>query len=258
MKDVGSNISLALWGPSSGGKTVLLAQLYSQAGEQDVWQVYPTDASRPFVSEIRSVMDFENRFPPATTVGVVEPVAFRLRHRVSGVEVDLIMEDRAGKDYEEGEESAQQRLAEAAGVLLVFDPQRARAALEREVWETLENLHVGAARGAKRDERPIAVCLSKADLLLAHPGDLERARAEPDTFVRERLGPNVLRALDRFCARYRLFPVSSTGVRLGFGTVEPVVFYDQHRRARICPEGGMPLHLMAPFDWLLQEIALAP
>jgi hypothetical protein len=40
--------------------------------------------------------------------------------------------------------------------------------------------------------------------------------------------------------------------------IEPLVFYDQQRCARICPEGGSPLHLMAPFAWLLGEVTQAP
>lgn len=256
----GEQVPLTLWGPSAAGKTVLLAQLYieSEAAESGAgagdWEVFPTAESLDFIRQMRSRMAATNLFPSATSVGMVERIVYRFHHRRSGVETSLVMEDRAGKDYEELEEETRERLASAAGLVLLFDPLRAPAELEREVWDTLESLHVAAGRGARKDDRPIAVCLSKADLLLRGPADLDRARAEPDAFVRERVGGPLIRALDRFCTDYRLFPVSSAGVRVSYGVVEPLVFFDENLDPRICPENGRPFNLMAPFTWLLDRV----
>jgi hypothetical protein len=255
--DPAAGVSLVVWGPSSGGKTVLLAQLYNQVGGQGEWQVFPTKSSLAFIGEMRNLMKVENRFPPATNVGVVDSLAFELRHRERGTVFDLVLEDRAGKDYEDGEASALGRMQDAAGLLLLFDHQRSPAHREREILETMEKLFVDAERRAGADPRPVALCLSKADLLIDSVADLEWARREPDAFVRARVGESVLRALEQYCPCHRLFPISASGVRLRHGVVEPVVFYDETLATRICPQGGESLHLMAPFSWLLAEVSKA-
>lgn len=250
-------VRVTLWGPSAAGKTVLLAQLYIEAetGGGD-WDVFPTAESYEFVRQMRAAMAATNAFPGATAVGSVERIVYRFHHRRTGTEVVLAMEDRAGKDYEELEEESRQRLAEASGLVLLFDPSRSPAALEREVWETLESVHIASGRGTRKDERPIAVCLSKADLLLRGPDDLERAVTDPDGFARRHVDRSLRKALDRFCSRYRLFPLSSAGVRLRWGVVEPLVFYDESMSPRIAAGGGSPFNVMAPFAWVLEELVL--
>lgn len=250
-------VELTLWGPSAAGKTALLAQLYIESEqESSAWEIFPTPESLEFIRQMRARMTVTNFFPSATSVGMVERIVYRFHHRASGAETTLVMEDRAGKDYEDLEDETRDRLATAAGLVLLFDPLRSPAALEQEVWDTLESVHVAAGRGAQKDDRPIAVCLSKADLLLRGPADLERAIATPDSFVRDRAGASLLRALDRFCGEYRLFPVSAAGVRTSFGVIEPLVFFDEDFNPRICPEGGRPFNLMAPFAWLLDRVVL--
>lgn len=249
-------VHLTLWGPSAAGKTVLLAQLYIEAEAGGDWDVFPTAESHAFIRQMRASMASTNAFPQATPVGAVERIAYRFHHRPTGTDVVLEMEDRAGRDYEELEEESQTRLAKSSGLVLLFDPSRSPADLEREVWDTLESIHISSGRGARKDPRPIAVCLSKADLLLDGPADLERALTDPDGFVRDRVDPSLLKALDRFCEHYRLFPVSSAGVRLGWGVIEPVVFYDEDLNPRLSTDGGQPINVMAPFAWVLKQVVL--
>ncbi len=105
----------------------------------------------------------------------------------------------------------------------------------------------------RKDDRPIAVCVSKADVLIESPQDLRRAREDPDGFVREHDRMGLVRALDRFCSNYRLFPVSAAGVLLHRGVIEPMVFYDEKLVPRVRP-GGELLNLMEPFTWLLDQV----
>ena len=60
--------------------------------------------------------------------------------------------------------------------------------------------------------------------------------------------------LDRFSSNYRLFPLSSVGVRLHYGVIETVVFYDENLRLRL-GGAGKSFNLMAPFNWLINQVA---
>jgi hypothetical protein len=106
----------------------------------------------------------------------------------------------------------------------------------------------------RKEERPIAVCVSKADVLVETAEDLHRAIDTPHEFVRERLPVALVRPLDRYCTNYRLFPVSAAGMRLRCGLIEPTVFLDEGLEPRICP-GSRPFNLMAPFSWILAQVS---
>jgi len=264
--DDSDGFHLALWGPSSAGKTVLLAQLYDQAVQQPSgWKIWSTEKAQAFVDTMRRRIRMENIFPVATAIGATEPLRFTFEKEAADgaprIRAHLDLEDRAGVRYEELDEEALQALTGADGVILLFDPQRDGAALDFEVRRTLDRLQVlrqGAVSGGGADPRPMAFCLSKADLLIKTPEDLARATAEPDAFVRERLlaerAPDLLPFLDLHCERYRFFPISAVGLRLSWGAVEPVVFYDESLTSRILP-GGRSFNLLEPFTWVLGQLA---
>ncbi|HEX6161178.1 MAG TPA: hypothetical protein VF111_13480, partial [Thermoanaerobaculia bacterium] len=253
-------VQLALWGPTAAGKTALLAKLFLDAAGDEEWEVFPTQQSLQFIDIMRKRMRRDNLFPDATTAGgYVEGIEYLFRHRHSGVTSSLQLEDRAGKDSEQLPDAAadkislKQRLGTADGVVLLFDPVADEATLEGWVSYTLELLNVARGERAEKDPRPIAVCVSKADMLIESPSDFRRAVDDADAFVRDRVSPALIQPLDRYCANYRLFPVSAAGVRLRHGVVEPAVFIDDSFEPRICP-GGMTFNVMAPFSWLLDQL----
>jgi hypothetical protein len=256
----GRTVQLALWGPAASGKTALIAELFlDDMGGDPNWEIFPTERSIAFVQAMRERIRTGNSFPKATSVGQVEGIEYHFKHRQSGATASLQLEDRAGQDSidvaenkEEGV-SFKQRLGSADGVVLLFDALADGSQLESRVARTLELLYVASGRVGRRDERPIAVCISKADALVQTPADFRRAVQQPDDFVREQLDPGLLAMLGRYCDRYRLFPVSAAGVRLRYGAIEPVVFIDENLQPRICP-GGRPFNLKAPFTWLLDEL----
>jgi hypothetical protein len=255
------SVSLALWGPSAAGKTALLAELFLEGESDENWAVLPTGQSLEFIKTMRDRMRTNNLFPQATSFGYVEGIEYEFTHRRhQGSTALLHLEDRAGRESEEmlddttkGKVSLRQRLKSADGMVLVFDPLSDVAVLEARVAHTLEVLHVASGRVGRIDERPIAVCFSKADVLIKTPEDFYRARKWPDEFVREHMDSRLVRPLDRLCSNYRLFAVSAAGVRLCHGVVEPVVFIDENLEPRICP-GGRPFNLMAPFSWVLNQL----
>ncbi len=259
-------VQLALWGPSAAGKTVLLAQLYlyiEKAGSAEdapadrkvaAWKILPTRKSRKFIDKMRDQMYRKNLFPPPTAVGGSERIVYNFRNVETGVKAALAVEDRAGVDFESLQKDAQERLRQAEGLVLLFDPTRDRTQLEIEVARTLEEVHVESDRDGDLDDRPIAVCISKADVLIHSPSDLDRARSDPDGFVRERVDPILVDVLERFCSNYQLFPVSAAGVRVRHGVVEPTVFFDESLTPRI-GRTGRPFNLMAPFAWALDQIS---
>lgn len=245
-------IHLALWGPSASGKTILLARLASSAWtDGGPWKVWPTEDLLDYSQGMRELIDRENRFPRPTGVEP-ERIAYRFERRTDGLRAVLSIEDRAGSQWEGFDQEALERLEAADGLLLLIDPLRDPARRHVEIRNMLDRLAV--ARGGGPDERPLAVCLSKADLLLEGSADLRLARDEPDHFARSRLSREILAVLDQFHADYRLFPVSAVGARLRWGVVEPAVFYDEAPGPRIHP-GAEPLHLVSPFAWLLDRAA---
>ncbi len=245
-------IQLAMWGPSSAGKTALLAKLYLEEQETG-WEIYPTEKSLPFIESMRSYMRTNNSFPPATGTAVAQ-IEYLFRHKVTNAEASLRLEDRRGSESAELSDDIRRQLGEAHGLVLLFDPMAEAGTLEGLVWRTLEHVHVASGLGVQKDERPIAVCVSKADVLIETIEDFRSAQDDPDRFVRRHDSMGLVKALDRFCSNYRLFPVSAAGVRVRHGSVEPVVFYDETLRPRLCP-GGRPLNVMAPFAWLLDQAA---
>jgi hypothetical protein len=247
-------IQLALWGASAAGKTALLAQLYlANLGKRaSEWDAYPAPRSGKFFKDMRMWISTSRKFPPASTL-TPEPVEYRFLHRPTGVEVPLRLEDRAGSESSELSEPMRQHLIAANGLVLLFDPTTQGDALHGQVLSALESLNRDRTG---KDPRPIAVCLSKADLLIETVEDLRRASEDPDGFVRRHEQMGLAALLDHYCSNYRFFPVSAAGVRVRYGVVESVVFYDNDLRPRIGP-GGSPINVMAPFAWLLSEVTNA-
>jgi len=247
-----SEVQFTLWGPSSAGKTVFLAQLYVEATlNQKNWNVFLTPESLEFTENMRFQMRRHNKFPAATAVGELNNIVYHFQNTETNENFSLLIEDRAGADYELFEESAQERLRTVEGLILLFDHLRGAEVLEQELWDTLGKLQV--ANGHKIDDRPIAVCISKADILVQNMADYRLAKDAPDEFVREHLPANVLKVLDNFCSNYRFFPVSAAGLHIRHGSIEPTVFYDENLKARICPV-GKPFNLLAPIAWLNQQL----
>jgi len=248
------NVKLALWGPSAAGKTALLAQLYIQSRRlPGDWEIFPTPKSKPFTDRLRPVILRDSLFPSATSVGSEEQIVYLFRHRTNGAEASLHVEDRAGKDSESLDDAGRERLAMADGLVLLFDPVRDETELQEQVLRTLEGLFIAGHRGGGKDPRPVAVCMSKADLLIRKPDDARSARLEPDAFVRERMVPGLGDWIELFCANYRLFPVSAAGIRVRRGLVEPAVFYDERLQLRIS-QGGAPVNLIEPFLWIFNQL----
>lgn len=248
-------IEIALWGPSAAGKSMLVAQLIlAQHERESEWEVLPTKESLGFVQEMRDIVRANNAFPKATAKGVEQSVSYWFVHRATGWRAMLAVEDRAGEDWETLNPSALARLQRAKGIVLLFDPTRHASSVEREVLGTLERLYVDLGETGK-DARPVAVCLSKADMRIHSPSDLARATspATMHSFAAGFLEASVLAAFERHLATYRFFPISSAGVRVRFGQIERSAFLDEALEPRL-RTGGEPVNLMAPFLWLFHKL----
>ena len=247
--------NIALWGPSAAGKTVFLAQLLRRSAifEAD-WEILPTEQASRFLEIVGSMMDL-NRFPSATAVTeAISKVEYSFRNKVNGGVASLVIEDRAGAESVELTEEGKQRFNDAHGLILLFDPDRVRWSLESDIERTLRKLAVAANRGTNRDERPIAICLTKADQLIETAEDLRRAIETPREFVFEKITDELAGWLAKYCTNYEFFPISSVGVRLRHGVVEQCVFRDELLELRLGSEGS-PLNLVAPFGWLIDRIS---
>lgn len=254
-------LPLAIWGPSASGKTVLMAQLHLQThrGHSD-WNVLPAQQKTlAFIQQMEERRHQHNEFPRATPVGAKEEVAYLFAHH-GHIKASLLVEDRAGNDYETMEEDSRRKMNEALGLVLLIDPFRDPGKLYLELSRLLNQMHVDRLRSdgqTPKDPRPIAVCLSKADLLIESAADYHRACATPDAFVRDMDRWNLIPLLDKFCAHYCLFPVSAVGVELRYGIIETSIFYDEELNLRVKTQ-GQPFNLMEPFTWLIHELAALP
>jgi Double-GTPase 2 len=251
-------LPLCLWGTSNAGKTVLIAQLYLDFPSTTTgWDIFAAQSALDFTDVMRKTIRVGNRFPPPTSRGGGQPaIEYQFRHRTTHTTATLTVEDRAGDDFRELTPEAREQLRTAAGLILLFDPRRDATQLEDDIWRTLDHLAAARSATSKRDPRPIAVCLSKSDLLLRTASDRRRALTAPDAFVRDQLPPSLIGLLDRYLERYRLFPISAIGTRLCWGSLEPVAFFDESLTPRLCPNGE-PFNLSAPFLWLLEELSEA-
>ncbi|WP_295442644.1 hypothetical protein [uncultured Thiodictyon sp.] len=245
---------LTLWGPSGSGKTVFLGQLYWQlsGSQRDDWVIYPGETGLDFLELMRDTMYSRNAFPPGTTLGTSLNIVCHLVHRHTGERVTLALEDRAGADYEGLHAEVQERLLAADGIILLLDPKRQDDRVFNEVSHTFERLLLAAGRVAAQDPRPVAVCVTKADELIETPDDYRLALTEPAGFAAAHVDQRLLNYLETRFERFALFPVSAAGVRMQYGAIEPVVFYDEWLRPRI--NCGQPFNLLAPIDWLIRQV----
>ncbi len=253
-----TQIRLAMWGPSAAGKTVLLAQLFLEARTESdgEWDIFPTDeSSLEFISSMQETRS-SNLFPPATPVGAKDQISYRLRNRRTGVTASLMLEDRAGRDFEQFESEAQERLGSADGLILLFDPLRDKTGLRQEIMQlskALGRIHLARGHDYQKDDRPIAVCVSKADSLIESPADYRLACLNPHEFVRGQDHWGLIRELDTYCDNYRLFPVSAVGIQMQYGVIDTVAFYDEKLTQRLRSK-GRPFNLMAPFAWIIAQV----
>jgi hypothetical protein len=246
--------TVALWGTTQSGKTSFLAQLYLHPGSfRGNWDIFPTKESEQFIDEMREYLR-RSEFPDPTRATTVRNVTYGFKDKLTGQEALLFVEDRAGAESEQLDEAARNRLNQASGLVVLFDPQRHLRDLEQQIEKTLGRLHTARDGGFQKDPRPIAVCLSKADTLIKSPEDLVQARTRPREFVKEHVKGDILAWLGNFCSNFELFPVSSLGVRARFGVVEPIIFYDETCRPRIGPDSE-PINLIEPFVWIFRKLS---
>lgn len=242
--------TVALWGPTSSGKTAFLSQLYFQ--HSDEWDVFPTQDSLAFLEVVRPFME-KNSFPRPTAVATMKRVAYTFQNKKTAKEFALVVEDRPGEESEVLREDGKKRFNDALGLVLLFDAEKDLRLLERQIEQTLAYLNVAADRGSKKDDRPFAICLSKADLKIRSADDLQRALERPREFVLEKISLDIVHWVDKFCSNYEFFPVSSIGVRLRHGVIEPIVFYDETLSLRMGSD-GQSVNLLRPFAWLFDRI----
>lgn len=246
-------ISVALWGPTFSGKTSFLSTLYLHPGQfRGDWEIFPTEEAEQFIDEARLRAN-RSEFPDATMPGIIRNVTYGFRNKRTGQQAKMFVEDRAGREWTELDEEAKKRLSQASGLVILFDPERHLRDIEQQIESTLGRLHVAGNRGFEKDARPIAVCLSKADCLIRTPDDLHKAKTHPREFVIENVPGSILARLDNFCSNFELFPISSTGVRLRYGVVESLVFYDEECHPRI-GAGSDPVNLIEPFAWIFSRL----
>ncbi len=250
---------IILWGPTSAGKTALLANLFLRsASVESDWEIYPTPKSMPEIMKYSQRIEFENEFPMGTDVveGAERDLSYSFLNKKTGSVFLFETKDRAGKRFQ-GEMNPEilESLKTAEGIVLFLDYDRGRHR-ETEVINALAQMFVSRTEGKtgiEKDNRPLAVCLSKVDQFVDNPEEYKRLEREPEEFVRGLLGTDLLRRLDQFHSRVKFFPVSSVGIRLSYGSVQKSVFFDERLILRVTKR-GQPINIVEPFIWIFEQL----
>ena len=243
-------VTIALWGPPGAGKTAFLSQLFLRPGNLNSWEVLPTRESQEFLADVRQRTNIN--FFPKPTFGAGK-VRYYFKNRETGQRAELFVEDRAGGESTNLNDEGKQRMNRANGLVLLFDSICHSRELEQQISWALSQLHVEDKREFETDPRPVAVCLSKADQLIDSPEDFHRAQETPSQFVRDKISPDIIQWVSRFCSNFELFPISTLGVHRRYGAIERMTFYDEDYENRIS-SGTEPLNLFAPFIWIFSRL----
>jgi hypothetical protein len=246
-------LRIALWGASKAGKTALLAYLKHFTEKTD-WDVQQTSESFDFVNGMRKRLK-DNRFPEPTAFGHTDRVVYRLVRVRDQRSATLCVEDRAGGKWLELAAEEKALLKDAQALIVLIDPAESAVSIENDVKSMIES--VGLERDSAVDERPVAICVSKADGLVDAPEDFRRAVEDPEGFLFDRLSDRLRPTLKKFftlrCPTHRFFPVSAVGVQVRHGLVRSAVLMDEQLTLRIAPI-GQPLNLTEPFEWIFDAV----
>ncbi len=245
-------VHIALWGPSAAGKTTLLVQIFRRRSELRGWEIHPTGSAAEFDDKAFEDAKRHNRFPSATSVGHVDRVEYTITDLESGRSARVSVEDRAGRDYEKLKPEARDRLLDAAGLLVLIDVAQEPAEVHRHLRRALLAMDSDRGNPGVKDDRPVAVCLTKIDSMIQSFEDLRRVTKDPSGFALNALDDSLVKELRSYCSQVEFFAISAVGVRSHYGVVEQVVFYDEGLEQR-CDPGGSSINLMAPFRWLLER-----
>jgi hypothetical protein len=246
---------LRIWGSSSSGKTAYLARLFTKfrSGGDPSWSVrLPPGADRAWFELRVDNFQTQNEFPEPTARGTSDQLVCRLVNQREGREATIAIEDRPGGELEAFEEATALALANADGLLLLLDPRRDPARQNAEVQRAFIRMQQ-QRNDPLKDDRPVAVCISKCDQLIHDMDDYHHALQQPEALLLEHIGGKIKEALDHYFSNYRVFALSAAGLRIVHGTVQPSVFYDETLKLRVNAD-AQPMNLLEPLLWLLDEL----
>lgn len=244
-------IDIALWGLTGSGKTAVLAYLL-HSSPLTLWDVMRVNEAPWFAtSEWRD----QNKFPGGTRVTEEGQDPSRAVYKLRRGEraAMLSVEDRAGQEWKSLKKQVKEALQKAHALIVLLDPE---SPSEDQVRETLDTLCEDL--GKEREERPVALCLTKADTLIETVDDLMLAERDPDRFVGAtgRVKDSLRTIVSRRCANARLFAISAVGAEARFGVVRPAVIIDETLQSRPA-KNVRPINLMEPFDWIFSMVGEA-
>ena len=219
---------LLLWGSKSSGKTGVLGALYDLAqttSPEGVWSLSPGDAdplTTEYLIQARNAL-LERMSRPTHPRPDYPELELTVRKRVGLTTVaslPLTFVDPAG---ELADEAARllgsggwlvDRMISASGVVWLFDASVSKVDVET----VLRSLSILTGRTEGRVQTPIALCLSKIDLL--GPERMQKAIADPRAALAEHLGEDAFDLFRCVFANREHFAISSAGTQPG--RIQPI------------------------------------
>jgi len=117
-----------------------------------------------------------------------------------------------------------------------------------------------------RGSNPLAVCMTKCDEKLTEPEQVIKAKVDPEGLIREILQPGrfdtILKLYRSYFDNVKFFPVSSLGLRMVYGAVAPVIFYDENGELAVVSgsreeRDSWQINLTEPFVWIFETLGLS-
>jgi GTPase SAR1 family protein len=268
-RELAAPVKVAVWGPSESGKSVLLASL--DCAQHEGWDIsVQGDVFRRLVLQPLT----RNRPPKptqVTTAAGANTVVCSF-YKPGAPPITAEIEDRAGEEWERaaGDDASDGKgvsldiLAGSNAAVLLYDLEASNDA------ENMRRVQ-GICRRIKklwqgRDTNPLAVCMTKCDQKLTEPEQVLKAKADPEGMIRDILQPErfetVVKMYRSYFENVKFFPVSSLGLRMVYGAIAPVTFYDEQGELAVVSgtreeRNSWQINLTEPFVWIFKMLGLS-
>lgn len=252
-------LDFMLWGDTSSGKTVYLAQLYLNLGatfnsEKTLLVPHaPSSDAKEYFKARQKEMLHDNELPAQTMTGNDTGLAFMLEDREKNESWLLNIRDRAGEDLVREHADVAQAFGASDGVI-IFLNSIDQDGLFAKVRDIVSEIYFQSTKSNVR-KIPVAVCVTKFDAHISNRQELELARTQHAAVVERVIEDGqLLTYINEQFENVAYFPISSIGMKVNGDVASNVIFFDNQFNNRIVIDDDVQkLNLLEPLKWLISQ-----